>query len=418
MASIELIDLLKQKIGLDSTSIGPAAIERALQMRMSACKSQHEQEYLELLLVKDGELQELIEAVVVPETWFFRDPEAFAAMTRLVHEEWLPSHPEGMLRVLSLPCSTGEEPYSIAMALLDAGIPAKRFLIDAVDVSERVLQLAQRALYGRNSFRGKDLRFRDCYFEAQANEYRLSKMVRQQVRFQRANLFEADFLPGSAIYDIIYCRNLLIYFDSATQKRAIQILTRLLATKGFLFLGPSETSLAPPSDFVSLRIPMAFGFRRVLDVPQSPKTKHAHPPKKSADSGSRRVAGTSRPPAPVAHRPAAAAARPQPASQRSHLEEAQRLADRGLLSEAIKHCEDHLRHEGPSAQAYYLLGLIEDAKGKSAEAKDAYRKALYLNPNHYEALVHLALLLENQKDMAGAETLNARARRLLQRTSQ
>lgn len=418
MANIELMDLLKQKIGLDSTSIGSTAIERALQVRMSACKLQHEQEYLELLLVRDSELQELIEAVVVPETWFFRDREAFAAMTRLVHEEWLPSHPEGMLRVLSLPCSTGEEPYSIAMALLDAGMPAKRFLVDAIDISERVLQLAQRALYGRNSFRGKDLSFRDCHFEAQANEYRLSKVVRQQVRFQHGNLFHADFLPGSAIYDVIYCRNLLIYFDSATQKRAIQILTRLLTAKGFLFLGPSETSLAPPGDFVSLRVPMAFGFRRTLDAPQSPKSKHAPPPKKSSYSGSRRVAGTCRPPAPTAFRPTVAAARPQPASQPSHLEEARRLADRGLLSEAIKHCEDHLRREGPSAQAYYLLGLIEDAKGKYAQAKDAYRKALYLNPNHYETLIHLALLLENQKDVAGAEALNARARRLLQRTAQ
>src|SRR5262249_23340192 len=163
--------------------------------------------------------------------------------------------------------------YSIAMALLDTGVPAKRFLVDAVDVSERVLQFARRALYGRNSFRGKDLHFRERHFETHANEYRLSKAVQQQVRFQHGNLFHADFLPGSAIYDIIYCRNLLIYFDSATQKRAIQILTRLLTTKGFLFLGPSETSLAPTGDFVSLRVPMAFGFRRVADPPQPPKNK-------------------------------------------------------------------------------------------------------------------------------------------------
>ncbi len=418
MASVELIELLKQKIGLDSASIGPAAIERALQVRMSACKLQHEQEYVELLFVRDSELQELIEAVVVPETWFFRDREAFAAMTRLVQEEWMPSHPEGTLRVLSLPCSTGEEPYSIAMALLDAGVPAKRFQVDAVDVSERVLQLAQRALYGRNSFRGKDLHFRDRHFEAQANEYRLSKVVRQQVRFQHGNLFHVDFLSGSAIYDIIYCRNLLIYFDSATQKRAIQILTRLLTTKGVLFLGPSETSLASPSDFISLRVPMAFGFRRVVDLPQPQKSKHTPPPKKPAYSGSRRVAVATRPPEFSTSRPLAAAAKPQPAPQPSSLEEAQRLADRGLLPDAIKHCEDYLRREGPSDQAYYLLGLIQDATGKRDEATDAYRKALYLNPNHYEALVHLALLLESQKDVSGAQALNARARRLLQRTAQ
>jgi chemotaxis protein methyltransferase WspC len=163
---------------------------------------------------------------------------------------------------------------------------------------------------------------------------------------------------------------------------------------------------------------MAFGFRRVVDLPQPQKSKHISPPKKPAYSGSRRVAVATRPPEFSTSRPLAASAKPQPAPQPSSLEEAQRLADRGLLPDAIKHCEDHLRREGPSDQAYYLLGLIQDATGKHSEATDAYRKALYLNPNHYEALVHLALLLESQKDVSGAQALNARARRLLQRTAQ
>lgn len=143
-------NLLKQTMGLDATSIGSSAIERAVQERLSACHLKDPDSYWERVRSSETELQELVEAVVVPETWFFRNPEAFAALVRLVREEWLPSHPEGVLRLLSLPCSTGEEPNSIAMALLDAGFPANRFDIDAIDISARALARAQLGLYGRN----------------------------------------------------------------------------------------------------------------------------------------------------------------------------------------------------------------------------------------------------------------------------
>ena len=90
---------------------------------------------------------------------------------------------------------------------------------------------------------------------------------------------------------------------------------------------------------------------------------------------------------------------------------ATRLADQGRLVEAAKACEDHLQKHGPSAQAFHLLGLIRDASGNLSEAADYYRKALYLDQNHHEALVHLALLLEKQGNEAGSQVLRIRARR-------
>src|SRR4029077_5730556 len=86
-------------------------------------------------------------------------------------------------------------------------------------------------------------------------------------------------------------------------------------------------------------------------------------------------------------------------------------ADQGCLAEAAQHCEDHIRTEPPSAAVFYLLGVIREATEACAAAAEAYRKALYLDPNHYEALVHLALFHERQGDAAGARTLNERARR-------
>ena len=124
-------ELLKQSMGLDVASVGSSTVARAVQVRASACGLDDVRTYWQFVSASPKELQALTEAVVVPETWFFRDRAAFAAMARMTLNEWLPSNPEGVLRLLSLPCSSGEEPYSIAMALLDAGFPSKRYRIDA-----------------------------------------------------------------------------------------------------------------------------------------------------------------------------------------------------------------------------------------------------------------------------------------------
>jgi len=208
----------------------------------------------------------------------------------------------------------------------------------------------------------------------------------------------------------------LIYFDRPTQDRAIRVLERLLSAKGLLFVAPSETGLLLNHDFISAKMPMAFAFRKASAVPREPKPvasrRALQPPS---------VPWT--PPAapafkPVPAKPVKPAAAPQlrpQAEVKTGLDEAKRLADQGHLAEAAEYCEEHLRTHGPSAPAFYLLGLVRDATGNPTEAIEFYRKALYLDPNQQEALVHLALLLEKQGDAAGAKVLNDRLRRLGQR---
>src|SRR3984957_20432818 len=170
-------------MGLDAESIGVACVERAVRERLAARGLKDVQVYWEQLISVEQELQELIEVIVIPETWFFRDPQAFAALVQVVREEWLAKHPEGTLRILSLPCSTGEEPFSTAMALLDSGLPPSRFYIDAIDISTRAISWAERGVYGKNSFRAKDLSFRDRYFEPVERGYRVADGVRRQGHF-------------------------------------------------------------------------------------------------------------------------------------------------------------------------------------------------------------------------------------------
>ncbi|WP_310633629.1 protein-glutamate O-methyltransferase CheR, partial [Paraburkholderia sp.] len=215
--------------------------------------------YWTYLTTAPAERQALIDALVVPETWFFREREAFMALAR-IGAEHLAKRPGEVLRVLSVPCSTGEEPYSAAMALLDAGLSPAQFGIDALDISAASIEAAAHAVYGRNAFRGDALSFRERYFHAGPDGWRLADSVRRAVHFERANLFE--WLAAHPVrYDFIFCRNVLIYFDRAAQDRAIGLLRGRLADGGMIFVGPAETGLMMRHEFQSAYIPLAFGFR-------------------------------------------------------------------------------------------------------------------------------------------------------------
>jgi chemotaxis protein methyltransferase WspC len=398
----EIEQLLKETIGLDAAAVGRPMIEYAVRTRMTRCGAKKPEDYCQQLRSSDVEMRELIEAVVVPETSFFRDRESFAALAQIVTAEWLPAHSISVLNVLSAPCSSGEEPYSIAMALLDVGFPAERFEIDAVDFSRRALGLGKRASYGRNSFRNKDLNFRNRYFRLTNDRYELAESVRARVHFQQGNLLAADFLAGES-YDIIFCRNVLIYFDGPTQKRVIRTLTRLLAPQGCLFVGASEAFVLRGSGFTSADHAQAFAYRKTDVVKPAAIIRPVRPRKEI------KPAAVSKP------------AKPKPEKLRelapADLETACRLADAGRLAEAATACEAYLRIQGASAAGYYLLGLVRDAMDDQPKAADLYRKALYLEPDHTEALMHLALLSRKSGDVAAAKRLQLRAQRAAQISS-
>jgi len=407
IALAELEGLLKRQMGLDAASIGSSAIEGAVRARVSACRLPDIEAYREFVRGSEREMQELIEAIVVPETWFFRDAEAFAALARMLDSEWLPKHASGVLRLLSLPCSTGEEPYSIAMALLDARLPPDRFRVDAIDISQRAIEIAQDATYGRNSFRGKDLEFRERYFEPTARGYVLARDVRRQVHFRQGNLFDTQFLERAGNYDAIFCRNILIYFDGDTQRHAIGVLERLLGSDGMLFVAPAESALLLSHAFRPVKGAAACVLRKTpatdtLSRP-APNPVRLRPISAAAAPNTRTAAAVP---------PTATKRAPPP---QLSLDDAIRLADQGRLDEAARCCRDYLERHGPSAAAFQSMGLISDASSNAFEAATYYRKALYLEPNHHEALVHLALTLEQLGDNANAQVFRNRARRLQER---
>ena len=410
MINSKIEEYLNARMGLDAASIGRVAVERALRIRLAVCGLDADA-YWEHVRGSELETQELIEALVVPETWFFRDRNAFDALTRDVLPSLRKTQPDRTLHILSLPCATGEEPFSIAMALLDAGFAADGFQIDACDISLRAIAFAQLATYGRNSFRGSELGFRARNFEETASGYRLHDDIRRKVRFAQANvLLDSSFAIGRQ-YDVIFCRNMLIYFDRRNQQRAVQALARLLAPQGTLFIGASESAPLLSNGFASARLPGACAFRKAGETAVSKRAPSAAqsvvaPPTRTV------VSLPLRPTRPAGGVAAAGAPAVALATDQDWITAAQQLADRGDLAEAMQLCDRNLNAAGPCAQAFYLKALLHDAFGQSTEAITHYRKALYLDPSHQDALVHLGAALLQDGDTANAQNLFDRAERL------
>lgn len=396
---------LKDAIGLDAPSIGHKAIAQAVQQRAAAVCGGDLDAYWRTLCDSATERQSFIERIVVPETWFFRDRAAFEAVVTSMRERSLTPAANNPVRLLSIPCSTGEEAYSLAMTLLDAGIQAPRFAIDAVDVSALALSTARAGIYRRNSFRATDLSFRDRYFEQTADGYRVRDVVRESITFRQGNLLAGESaLPGC--YDLVFCRNLLIYFDRATQERAAAVLSRLVAEKGLLFVGPSETSLFTGSVFVPIARRGAFGFEKRAAGTSEPRaaSKPAPMPRRTHSTRS------PSPFVPAFARPILPEALPA-ADAEDLLAIAERLANAGQLDAARERCAEAMRRRPADENAFFLMGVLEDARGQVSAAIGHFRRALYLQPGMLPAMIHLAVLLERTGDAAGAERLRARADR-------
>lgn len=404
-----IIDLLEQSIGLDVETLSSSTFERAIARRMAEQGLDDMNEYALLLTGSGAELELLIEEVVIPETWFFRHQEPFDNLVEqartAAREQRLP------FRILSLPCSTGEEPYSAVMALLQAGIPPAHFEVLGIDISERALEIARQGIYRDNAFRSGDLAFRDVFFEKNEDQgYILRDIVRSRVRFLRGNIIDADFTGSLGLFNVIFCRNILIYLSREAQQKVLVNLYHLLVPGGTLFTGHAEANLFLGSPFIRSARAGSFAFCRPGPGQESGTGKVAPP---QAKSGS--LSAMPKETGPTSLQGRIGPARSEPPQEEDPFDRVLHLADAGRLVEAAASCEQYLKTEGASARWYYLLGLIRDSQGQAEEAVRLLRKALYLDPHHQESLIMLALLAEQAGEHDRARNYRRRARRILER---
>lgn len=397
--------LLSREIGLNPSSVGKSAIDAAVKARSRAVGATKVSEYWAKLEQSQAERRALIEEIVVSETWFFRDEDVFKALRRHA-AAWLTR--EKPLRVLSLPCATGEEAYSVVISLLEAGLRESRFAVKGIDVSERALSHARRGEYGKNSFRGVDPRLQRGYFEAQGTSLRLLDVARSSVTFARGNVLDTS-LCSPRSFDVILCRNLLIYLDPQARSRALDNLHAWLTDDGLLFGGHAEALELMDARFQRMADTAPFAYVKQGPARTEPRTGTGRV------SAPARAAATTRriTPRRPDNRPAKPPVKPDtgPRPVAPSLARATELANRGRLDDAKGVCERVIAEAGASAEAYCLLGTIAVAAGNADEAISQLNKSLYLKPDHYEALVHLALLHEQRGEQAAAANFKRRAER-------
>ncbi len=384
-----------------------AVLKAGLKRRMSSRKVESGAEYLGLVAREPDEMLRLVELLTVNETYFLREPDHLRLLTQVLIPEIQAKRPHGPVTMVSAGCSTGEEPYSLAMLLRDlhGEDSAGLFRITGVDIDETVLAGARRGVYGKHSFRGLDPSCLERHFEPSCDGgWRLKPEVRRLVSFESVNLRAPEYPPFMRDLDIILYRNVSIYFPEQVQKEIFRRLAACLNEGGYLLLGATETL---PHDIGLLTLREKDRLYVYHKPPGDPFNGRRKPVSaRGAQPGAdRRAQGTTDKarPGPGQRAPQArpsSASSPAPplaspismAKVRDLLTEALRLAKDGLEGQAQALVDDLLARDGSLAAAHCLKASILMNGLRPDEAKKACRQALSLDPNRQEASLMLGLI--------------------------
>lgn len=250
----ELTVFIHDQVGIKITPVKKVMLEGRLQKRLRKLGMRSFEEYCTFLFSEEGrngELTNMIDEVTTNKTDFFREPAHFNYLTSRVLPTLLKSDrftPSNKLTIWSAGCSSGEEPYTIAMVVQDfadtAGEESLPFQIVATDISRRVLERGLKAIYEEDRVAPIPMDIKKKFLLRSKNPgeglFRIAPEIRSRVSFRRLNFMDSDFGFREKI-DIIFCRNVIIYFDKTVQERLLNKFCRCLKPNGYIFMGHSET---------------------------------------------------------------------------------------------------------------------------------------------------------------------------------
>ena len=251
-----LRDFIYQYCGLFFADESKYLLEKRLNKRLVELRLNCFRDYYYQLRYAQSREQELAEAInllTTNETYFFREDFQLRAFTEEVIPELVrvkARRGEKSLRIWSAGCSSGEEPYTLAMLLLENPLLYGWSIeIIGTDISQRVLKIARDGLYGQNSFRATDERYLQRYFTQVDQKWQISSKVKDLVSISHLNFFDDNRVALLGTMDAIFCRNVIIYFDLRAKKRVIRTLHDRLRPGGYLLLGHSESLMNISADF-------------------------------------------------------------------------------------------------------------------------------------------------------------------------
>jgi chemotaxis protein methyltransferase CheR len=468
LAAERLRDFVTSRLGLVFEDAKLDFLAETLEQRRKALRLRDADSYLSRLDVGPAagdELRTLATQLTVGETYFFRNPDDLRAFVEVVLPARVEARaPERQLRLLSAGCSSGEEPYTLAMLVRQHLPDAAAWKVDirGVDVNSASLERARKGRYSQWSLRQTRPDARARFFRQDGREFRLEPAIASMVTFEERNLLHDDPLFWARrAYDVIFCRNVTMYFSQEVTRRIVARFASSLAPGGFLFLGHAETLRGVSSDF-HLRHTHETFYYQLKDgsEPPSASAPSARRPAPSAspvareDGGSwvaaiqratTRIASLARGPAAPPGAPAAAAktgplaAGPSPLVQAFELVRAERFNDalgalaavpagaqsdpdvlllRAVLltnggdrEAAERDCARIFERDELNAEAHYVMALCREHAGDLEGAADHDQSAIYLDPGFAMPRLHLGLMAQRagERDAARRELAKALA---------
>ena len=389
---------LQEQTPIEPSLLEGASLDVLIAERLPAFGNS-ESAYIAQLARSSDEVDRLIAAIAVPETWLFRYPRSFDLLLEFLRRRLAES--QGPLRMLSIGCATGQEPFCMAMTALHAGWPAERIEIVGLDRNERFLSAAADARYGPASVRTEIPAWAMAYLNRSGDTITIDPAVRALVRFARVDVTAPEALRPYGPCDAIFCRNLLIYLNPTARQRLLDAISAQLAPGALLFVGHAEQAMRSDAPLRPVAAPHAFALQ-IGDRPSPvvlPAPAPVRIPARPAIAPRAPVAPARREPAPVV---------PSREPEES-LEAARELADSGRTDEAETMVRAILARRGPSAAAMELLGMIRISLNDLPGARRHFEQAVYLEPDRAASLLQLALISERSGDARRAATYWDRA---------
>jgi len=264
-----LRDIVRERFGIYYDDQKQFLLLSRLQTRLSKRSLTNYADYVKFLRFgaeREAEFRDLASVLSNNETYFFRERAQVKALCGNILTELQAFSPR--VRVWSAACSSGEEPYSLAMSLLETGrIAESNISIRATDISPRVLEMCARGYYRALSFRATEPAMVQRYFTVSGDGFIIADRIKRLVQFASLNLMDDRKIAAFGPVDAIFCRNVLIYFDKPTQKRVVESFARALRAGGYLFLGHAESLFALTDLYEPVVQPESIAYRLRAAVP-------------------------------------------------------------------------------------------------------------------------------------------------------
>jgi chemotaxis protein methyltransferase CheR len=440
-------DLIVKRSGIHFDQSKKETLKISLLSRITARGLQSFAHYFQLLCSRGGaeEFDQLLNLITIPETFFFRDQAQLMALKRYVIPDILAkrSGEDSTLRIWSAGCSTGEEPYTIAMIVAEGmpGVVLPRTRILATDISRNALAAAREGLYRSRSLQSTEDDYRERYFSRRGNMYALNEAIKQMVEFRYFNLMREPYpLLDLTGWDIIFCRNVTIYFQPEVTKRVVHNFYESLREGGYLFTGFSESLRYVSDEFTAVQLGGIFLYQKKAvdrDIKKREKSRPIAPQSRrlQAPVGKRRRQVKAAP----SQKTAASQqtlyrakelledGKPEQAhlllapileQRRPPIEalllQAEIALNQGDMADAAKVCQKVIGVEPLSVAGHYLLGIIYRILEKEEKAIEMFKKVVYLKPDQALAHFYLGELHALGGDLDTAGRYYANAVRLLQ----